>query len=639
MSVSNAPTPRVTVLRPDVNQFDTADDNTSVRPRLLIVDDISDNRTILTRRFQRRGFDVVEAECGLTAIELIDKESFDLVLLDVMMPGMDGIETLKRIRSQNSASTLPVIMVTAKSESTNIVDALELGANDYVTKPVDFAVALARVNTQISRKRAVERVALANEELRKVNEDLERRVEERTSRLIDANQRLKVEIADREESQARSQYLAYHDSLTGLGNRLLFKEQLEEALKDVSVASHPLAVLFLDLDGFKAVNDTLGHSIGDLLLKSVATKLRDILPRTDRIARLGGDEFAILQISAAQPGSSIALAEKIIEVVGQPNSIDGHDVTVGASVGIAVARPGDMNTENFLKSADLAMYSAKSDGRGTYRMFDPEMDAIVQVRRLLERDMRTALAQDGFRLFYQPLVNLQTKKVTAFEALMRWQHPERGMVPPSDFIPVAEEMGLIVQLGEWALRQACAEATEWPDDICVSVNLSPLQFSKGNLVSSVMSALASAGLPASRLELEITESVLLEKSERNITILNQLRDLGVRISMDDFGTGYSSIGYLRSFPFDKIKIDQSFVRDLLVDEGSLAIVRAIAGLGVSFGMITTAEGVETEEQMRCLNLEGCIEVQGYLYSRPVPADEIVGVLASLDNRRLLGPRD
>ena len=639
MSVSNAPTPRVTVLRPDVNQSDTADDNTSVRPRLLIVDDISDNRMILTRRFQRRGFDVVEAECGLTAIELIDKESFDLVLLDVMMPGMDGIETLKRIRSRNSASELPVIMVTAKSESTNIVDALELGANDYVTKPVDFAVALARVNTQISRKRAVERVASANEELRKVNEDLERRVEERTSRLIDANQRLKVEIADREESQARSQYLAYHDSLTGLGNRLLFKEQLEEALEDVSVASHPLAVLFLDLDGFKAVNDTLGHSIGDLLLKSVATKLRDILPRTDRIARLGGDEFAILQISAAQPGSSIALAEKIIEVVGQPNSIDGHDVTVGASVGIAVARPGDINTENFLKSADLAMYSAKSDGRGTYRMFDPEMDAIVQARRLLERDMRTALAQDGFRLFYQPLVNLQTKKVTAFEALMRWQHPERGMVPPSDFIPVAEEMGLIVQLGEWALRQACAEATEWPDEVCVSVNLSPLQFSKGNLVSSVMSALASAGLPASRLELEITESVLLEKSERNITILNQLRDLGVRISMDDFGTGYSSIGYLRSFPFDKIKIDQSFVRDLLVDEGSLAIVRAIAGLGVSFGMITTAEGVETEEQMRCLNLEGCIEVQGYLYSRPVPADEIVGVLASLDNRRLLNPRE
>src|SRR3979490_142053 len=639
MSVSNAPTPRVTVLRPEVNQSKIAEGNTSVRPRLLIVDDISDNRVILTRRFQRRGFDVVEAECGLTAIELIDRESFDLVLLDVMMPGMDGIETLKRIRSRNSASALPVIMVTAKSESGNIVDALELGANDYVTKPVDFAVALARVNTQISRKRAEEQVVSANEELRKANEDLERRVEERTSRLIDANRRLKVEIADREESQARSQYLAHHDSLTGLGNRLLFKEQLEEALKDVSIAPHPLAVLFLDLDGFMALNDTLGHSIGDLLLKLVAAKLRDILPRTDRIARLGGDEFAILQISATQPGSSIALAEKIIEVVGQPSSIDGHDVTVGASVGIAVAHPGNMNTENFLKSADLAMYSAKSDGRGTYRMFDPEMDAIVQARRLLERDMRTALAQDGFRLFYQPLVNLQTKKVTAFEALMRWEHPERGMVPPSEFIPVAEEMGLIVHLGEWALRRACAEAMEWPDNICVSVNLSPLQFAKGNLVSTVMSALASSGLQASRLELEITESVLLEKSERNIAILTQLRSLGVRISMDDFGTGYSSIGYLRSFPFDKIKIDQSFVRDLLVDEGSLAIVRAITGLGISFGITTTAEGVATEERLRCVNRADGVEVQGYLYSRPVPADEIVGVLASLDNRRLLGPRD
>jgi diguanylate cyclase (GGDEF)-like protein len=629
MSAPNSLSQGVTLLRPKVEALDVAERNANPNPRLLIVDDISDNRAILTRRFQRRGFEVVEADSGFAAIELINRESFDLVLLDVMMPGIDGIETLKRIRSKQSASILPVIMVTAKSESNNIVDALELGANDYVTKPVDFAVALARVNTQISRKRAEQQVALANEELRKANEDLERRVQERTSRLVDANQRLKVEIADREESQARSQYLAYHDSLTGLGNRLLFKEQLEEALKDVSVTPHPLAVLFLDLDGFKAVNDTLGHSIGDLLLKSVSAKLRDILSRTDHIARLGGDEFAILQISASQPGSSIALAEKIIEIVGRPCNIDGHDVTVGASVGVAVAHPGDMNTETFLKSADLAMYSAKADGRGTYRMFDPEMDAIVQARRILERDMRTALAQDGFKLFYQPLVNLQTKKVTAFEALMRWQHPERGLVPPSEFIPVAEEMGLIVQLGEWALRQACAEAMEWPDGICVSVNLSPLQFSKGNLVSTVMSALASSGLPASRLDLEITESVLLEKSERNIKILNQLRGLGVRISMDDFGTGYSSIGYLRSFLFDKIKIDQSFVRDVLVDEGSLAIVRAIAGLGVSFGMITTAEGVETEEQMQRLNLEGCIEVQGYLYSKPVPADEIVGLLERL----------
>jgi diguanylate cyclase (GGDEF)-like protein len=616
------------MLRQEVDESDSADRNINVRPRLLIVDDVEDNRAILMRRFHLRGFDVVEAECGRTAIELIEKEPFDLVLLDVMMPGINGIETLKRIRSQKSSSALPVIMVTAKTGSSDIVEALELGANDYVTKPVDFPVALARVNTQISRRRAEMQVVAVNEKLLKANDELEKRVAERTNKLIEANQRLKVEIADREESQARSQYLAYHDSLTGLGNRLLFKEQLEEALIDDST-SYPLAVLFLDLDGFKVVNDTLGHSIGDLLLKSVANKLRDSLPQTDRIARLGGDEFAILQISSAQPASSIALAEKIIEIVSQPNNIDGHDVTVGASVGIAIASPGAVNTETFLKSADLAMYSAKSDGRGTYRMFDPEMDTIVQARRVLERDMRNALVQNGFRLFYQPLVNLQTRKVTALEALMRWQHPERGLVPPSEFISVAEEIGLIIQLGEWALREACAEATNWPDGICVSVNLSPLQFSKGNLVSTVMNALASSGLPASRLELEITESVLLEKTERNIMILNQLRDLGIRISMDDFGTGYSSIGYLRSFLFDKIKIDQSFVRDLLVDEGSLAIVRAIAGLGVSFGMITTAEGVETEEQMRRLNLEGCIEVQGYFYSKPVPAEEIPGLLERL----------
>src|SRR5439155_1295290 len=263
------------------------------------------------------------------------------------------------------------------------------------------------------------------------------RVQERTTSLIDANQRLKEEIADREELQARSQFLAYHDSLTGLGNRLLFKEQLDEALKDVSVGPHPLAVLFLDLDGFKAVNDTLGHSVGDLLLKSIAARLRDLLPVTDRIARLGGDEFAILQISGSQPTSSISLAEKIIEIIGHPNSIDGHDVTVGASVGIAVACPGQMNTESLLKSADLAMYSAKSEGRGTYRIFDPQMDEAVQTRRSLEHDMRTALAQGGFELFYQPLVNLHTNKVTAFEALMRWHHSDRGAVPPSEFIPVA----------------------------------------------------------------------------------------------------------------------------------------------------------------------------------------------------------
>jgi diguanylate cyclase (GGDEF)-like protein len=621
------------VLRPEDNPSRSLEDNKLDRRRLLIVDDVRDNRVLLRRRFERRGFEVVEAESGLTALDLIDAESFDLVLLDIMMPGIDGIEALKRIRKQKSASQLPVIMVTGKTATENMVEALQLGANDYVTKPVDFAVALARVEVQISRKRAEEQAAFATDELRKTNEDLERRVAERTGRLIEANQKLKIELAEREELQAKSQYLAYHDSLTGLGNRLLFKEHLEEALTDVTIAPHQVAVLFLDLDGFKSVNDTLGHSVGDLLLKSIAAKLRNILRPTDRISRLGGDEFAILQMSVVQPESSIALAQEILAIAEQEFDIDGHDVTVGASIGIAIASPGETDAETILKSADLAMYSAKSDGRGTYRMFDPEMDSIVQARRILEKDLRTALSQNEFKLFYQPLVNLHTKRVKAFEALMRWEHPERGLIPPSEFIRVAEEMGLIVPLGEWALRQACAEAMDWPSEVCVSVNLSPLQFSKGNLVSTVVSALASSGLPGSRLELEITETILLEKTERNVSILNQLRGLGVRISMDDFGTGYSSIGYLRSFPFDKIKIDQSFVRDLLVDEGSLAIVRAIARLGVSFGITTTAEGVETEEQMHCLSLEGCVEAQGYLLSKPVPASEVSELLNRLAHRQ------
>ena len=627
--MSSAPTSRIAMLRPEAAEPAATDTPPIARHRLLIVDDISDNRTILARRFQRRGFDIVEADNGLTAIEMIAQQEFDLVLLDIMMPGIDGIETLKRIRAQKSATTLPVIMVTAKSESSNVVDALEIGANDYVTKPVDFAVALARVNTQISRRHAEMKLVSANEALAQVNEDLERRVEERTSRLIDANKRLKIEIADREESQARSQYLAYHDSLTGLGNRLLFKDQLEEALRDRSTNSDPIAVLFVDLDGFKTINDALGHSIGDLLLKAIANRIRDALPATDRVARLGGDEFAILQMSTPQPAAAVALANEIIRTASQPYHIEGHDLTVGASVGIAIGATHDITAESLLKSADLAMYSAKASGRGTFRMFDPEMDSIVQAKRLLERDLRHALVHAHFSLHYQPLVNLQTKKVTAFEALMRWKHPEHGFVPPSAFIPIAEETGLIIQIGEWALRQACCDAVKWPSDISVSVNLSPLQFLKGNLTATVMNALATSGLDASRLELEITESVLLDKTERNIEILNQLRDLGARISMDDFGTGYSSIGYLRNFRFDKIKIDQSFVRDVLVDEGSLAIVRAIAGLGASFGMTTTAEGVETEAQMRRLNLEGCVEAQGYLYSEPIPVDEVAQFLDQL----------
>jgi len=604
-------------------------DGLASAPRILIVDDVADNRMVLTRRFQRRNFDITEADCGMAALDLIERHSFDLVLLDIMMPDITGVEVLRRIRQKYSQSKLPVIMVTANSRSDDIVEALEVGANDYVTKPVDFAVALARVNAQVERKQASEALEVMNKELHRTNQSLEGRVTERTAKLGEANRQLQEEIAHRQRSEARSHYLAYHDALTGLANRVLFREDLERALQEARASRSSLAVLFIDLDGFKSVNDTLGHSVGDSLLKTLGERLHEALTTSARIARLGGDEFAVLQTMGDQPMAGVSLAQRIVNLVSTPCRIDNHNITVGASVGVAISERGLENPEYLLKSADLAMYRAKADGRGTYRLFDPEMDATAQARRRLEVDLRNALARGEFEVHYQPLISVETRKVSSFEALVRWRHPERGRIEPVEFIPVAEDTGLILQLGEWVLREACAQAMAWPDHINVAVNLSPVEFQRGDVVSAVIAALSSSGLPAGRLEIEITESVLLEKTTKSVTTLKRLRDLGVRISMDDFGTGFSSLSYLRSYPFDKIKVDRSFVRDLTKDDRSRTIVSAIAGLGMRFGMRTTAEGVETKEQLEWLRGEGCDEVQGMLFSMPVPAAEILPLLDRL----------
>jgi diguanylate cyclase (GGDEF)-like protein len=596
------------------------------KPRILVVDDIVDNRNILARRFQKRNFEVVEADCGTAALELIAARSFDTVLLDINMPDMSGLEVLRRIRDAHTPESLPVIMVTANNQNTDIVQALEMGANDYVSKPVEFTVALARVNAQVKRKQASEALASANQALHESNDQLEERVSERTARLIEANQQLMNEMAARRNSEARTQYLAYHDALTGLANRLLFREELQRALDGARRTANPLAIFFIDLDGFKNVNDTYGHSVGDALLKELGDRLLDRLGEGVRVARLGGDEFGILQTSAVQPAGAITLAGVIDELVSTPVRVENHNLNVGASIGIVVSECGEEDAEFLLKAADLAMYRAKSDGGGTYRLFDPEMDVAAQSALRLKMDIREALANGHFSLYYQPIVSMDSKRVTTCEALLRWSHPERGWILPSEFIPLAEDTGLIVQIGEWVLRRACEEALGWPTSVNVAVNLSPVQFQRGKLVESVFSALASSGLKPSRLELEITESVLLGNTERNVTTLRQLRELGVRVSMDDFGTGFSSLSYLRNFPFDKIKIDQSFIRNLLEDSRSETIVGAIAGLGVSFGMTTTAEGVETEEQLKRLVGKGCSEIQGFFYSRPVPAGEVLAMI-------------
>ncbi len=433
------------------------------------------------------------------------------------------------------------------------------------------------------------------------------------------------DITDRQRAEQRIAHMARHDALTDLPNRLLFRERLAEALAGVS-RGDKLAVLFLDLDRFKSVNDTLGHPMGDELLKMVAARLRHSVREVDTVARVGGDEFAIIQTGIEQPTDTAILAQRIGEAVRAPYDLAGHAVVVDSSIGIAMSPNDGAEPDGLLKAADMALYGAKADGPGTYRFFEPAMDMRMKARRELETALRLALAAGQFEQHYQPLVNVDDKRITGCEALLRWNHPERGMIPPAEFIPIAEEIGLIVPLGEWALRKACLDAAWWPDDIKVAVNLSPIQVTSQNLVPIVISALAAAGLPARRLEVEITESVLMHNTEKNTATLHRLRELGVRISMDDFGTGYSSLSYLRKFPFDKIKIDRSFISGLPNDNESIAIVRAVAGLAANLNMAATAEGVETAEQLAAIRALGCVEMQGYLFSRPVPLAQIMPLL-------------
>lgn len=429
------------------------------------------------------------------------------------------------------------------------------------------------------------------------------------------------DITARRRAEQQVAFMARHDALTRLPNRSMFRERIEMAIAqtDRAIAA---AVLFLDLDHFKVVNDTLGHPVGDRLLCAAADRLESCVRQVDTIARFGGDEFAVVQVGPERIEDVAVLAQRISDVLSAPYEVDGHRVIVGVSIGIALVPTDGSDPDTLLKNADIALYRAKAEGRGVFRMFEPAMDAHLQQRRVLELDLHRALAAHEFEMFYQPLVNVASYRICGFEALMRWNHPTRGLLDPGAFISATEEMGLIVPLGRWALLEACRAAATWPDDITIAVNLSAVQFSSPDLVQAVTDALACSGLPARRLNLEITESVLLQSTEQVLGILHELRDLGASISMDDFGTGYSSLSYLRRFPFDKIKIDQSFVRDLPHDKDAAAIVRAVARLGSALGMATTAEGVETHDQFERLRAEGCTEVQGYFFSRPTPAADV-----------------
>ncbi|HEY4857278.1 MAG TPA: EAL domain-containing protein [Xanthobacteraceae bacterium] len=429
------------------------------------------------------------------------------------------------------------------------------------------------------------------------------------------------DITERQRAEERIAHLAGHDALTDLPNRTLLRTQLEYELKRVK-RGECLAVLCLDLDYFKGVNDTLGHPVGDELLKVVADRLRGCVRELDTIARLGGDEFAIIMTALRQPSDAAALAKRVRDSIAQPYLIDGHQIVVDISIGISIAPIDAIEPDQLLKNADMALYGAKADGRGTFRFFEAEMDARMQARRALEMDLRKALHHEEFELYYQPLVNLKTNEISVYEALLRWHHPTRGLISPAEFIPVAEETGLIIPLGEWVFRKACQQTVNWPDHVKVAVNLSPAQLKNRNVVRMVKSALEDSGMAGNRLQLEITESVLMQNTFATLATLHELRKLGIQIAMDDFGTGYSSLSYLRSFPFDKIKIDRSFIDDLSNGAEPLAIVNAVAGLAKCLNMVSTAEGVETQQQLEQLLSVGCTEMQGYLFSRARPACEI-----------------
>jgi diguanylate cyclase (GGDEF)-like protein/PAS domain S-box-containing protein len=436
------------------------------------------------------------------------------------------------------------------------------------------------------------------------------------------------DVTERRKAEQHIVHLAHHDSLTGLPNRVLFRQRMAEGLADVGRSGAPMALLCLDLDHFKSINDTLGHPVGDVLLTLVAERLGQAVAGAGTIARLGGDEFAILLHRAGRHEAE-SLARRLVRDMSEPFVADGHLINSGISVGIALAPQDAVGGDHLMKCADLALYRAKSEGRAMFRLFEPQMSQRLEARRQLELDLRQALQTSEFHLVFQPQVVSADLRLAGFEALIRWDHAFRGAVPPADFIPLAEETGLILALGEWVLQQACAAAALWPDPLQVAVNLSPVQFKDRSLVGTIRRALKQSGLRPGRLELEITEAVLLQNDDVTIAMLHELRALGVRIAMDNFGVGYSSLSYLRSFPFDKIKIDRSFIADLGQSRDNVAIVRAMADLGSGLGIETTAEGVETEEQLAIVRHCGCTHVQGYLVSPPRPSADLATLIARM----------
>jgi len=684
--------------------------------RLLIVDDNEMNRDMLARRLERKGYVVGLAENAQELLQRVKQDAVDLVLLDIEMPEISGLDALQKLRECYSAAELPIIMVTAKTQSDDIVKALDLGANDYLAKPIDFPVAVARIGTQLSHKRAQEALKESEERYalaaRGSNDglwdwslsanvmyfsarwkamlgyqegEIGDRPEEWFDRIHDADrERVKKEIAAHQEgltphfeSEHRvlhkdesfrwmlSRGVAIHDvsgnvlrmagsqtditegkvsdPLTGLPNRLLFIDRVGRLVEHRKRhQNHLFAVLFLDLDGFKMINDSLGHLIGDQLLLGVASRLEKCLRSTDTVARLGetftvarlgGDEFTVLLDDIKDPSDAKRAADRLMKALASPFLLGGKEVFTSVSIGIALSTSAYENPEDILRDADTAMYRAKSLGKARYEVFDADMRAGVMARLQLETDLRRALERGEFQNFYQPIVALDSGEIAGFEALSRWQHPTRGLLGPNEFIPVAEETGLIRELGWWNLREACRQISEWRAGslanrhLTISVNLSAKQFLQPNLVEDIRKLLNELALPPEALKLEITESTVMTDPTGAVEMLQQIKSLGIRLAIDDFGTGYSSLSYLHRFPLDTLKIDRSFVSGMGDDGEGMEIARTILPMANSLRLDVVAEGVETIQQVALLQKLQCKYGQGYYFSRPLSAEGTAALLA------------
>ncbi len=590
---------------------------------ILIVDDTPENLRLLSNMLSRRGYRVRKAISGSMALTAVQTLAPDLILLDIMMPDMDGYALCDRLKGDDRTRDIPVVFLSALNDVFDKVKAFSVGGADYIGKPFQIEEVLARVHHQL-RIKSVER------EIRQLNADLEERVDERTSQLRErtrqlesANRQLLDEIGQRERIQKRLKYLAYHDRLTNLPNRAQFEIKLTESLEDEKLDGD-LAVLFIDCDRFKVVNDSLGHAVGDELIKSLAKRLRDNLDDEVIVARWGGDEFVALLYDNNE-ADVIALAQDLLKVLSEPHQLSRHEVFVNTSIGIAFS-VADLSPEELLRNADAAMYRAKALGGNRYHLFDPMLHQEALERLALENDLRYAYERNEFEVYYQPILNLQTGELFGFEALLRWHHPQRGWVSPSEFIPTIEETGLIDQVGEWVLEEACTQLVQWHRDwklpLVMSVNLSVRQFAQPDFLDQVDRVLINTGIEPKFLKLEITETALMENSNSTLYILKQLKSRQIKISIDDFGTGYSSLSYLQTFPVDTLKIDRAFVVGMSESPDGKGLVPAILNLARATNIETIAEGIETIEQRDSLRSLGCNFAQGFLFARPSTASDL-----------------